>query len=195
MTSTLSARPRSYAPPIAAAPEIRRPAMLEVEVFGVELAPDAPPLATVQSLCALAAAAAGVRDGHLAIEYVDAERIAQLNAEHRGKAGPTDVLSFPIDGADPLYGAAPLNGPSPLNGPASQDHPIDSSFSPDGAASIDGPARELGDVVICPEHTLDLREAIVHGVLHLVGLDHETDNGEMLALQAELLKRIYPPGR
>jgi probable rRNA maturation factor len=163
--------------------------MLEVEVFGVELAPDAPPLATVQSLCGLAAASAGVRDGHLAIEYVDAERIAQLNAEHRGKAGPTDVLSFPIDGA------APLHGPSPLNGPASRDHPIDSSSSPGGAVPIDGPARELGDVVICPEHTLDLREAIVHGVLHLVGLDHETDNGEMLALQAELLKRPHPPGR
>jgi ssRNA-specific RNase YbeY (16S rRNA maturation enzyme) len=43
--------------------------------------------------------------------------------------------------------------------------------------------------VICPEHTSDLGEAIVHGVLHLVGFDHETDNGEMLALQAELLAR------
>ena len=47
--------------------------------------------------------------------------------------------------------------------------------------------RELGDVVICPEHTDDLREAIVHGALHLAGMDHETDDGEMLALQAELL--------
>ena len=46
--------------------------------------------------------------------------------------------------------------------------------------------RELGDIVICPEHTADLREAIVHGTLHLVGMDHETDDGEMLALQAEL---------
>jgi probable rRNA maturation factor len=153
MTSTLSVRPRSYAPPIAAAPEIRRSAMLEVEVFGVELAPDAPADATVKNLCVLAAASAGVEDGHLAIEYVNAERIAQLNLEHRGMQGPTDVLSFPID----------------------------------GAGSHDSVPRELGDVVICPEHTLDLREAIVHGVLHLVGLDHETDNGEMLALQAELL--------
>ena len=42
-------------------------------------------------------------------------------------------------------------------------------------------------MVICPEHTVDLCEAIVHGVLHLVGMDHETDNGEMLALQAEFL--------
>ena len=46
--------------------------------------------------------------------------------------------------------------------------------------------RELGDVVICPEHTEDLLEAVVHGVLHLTGMDHETDEGEMLALQAEI---------
>jgi probable rRNA maturation factor len=55
----------------------------------------------------------------------------------------------------------------------------------------DGPAigpREIGDVVICPEHTVDLEEAVVHGVLHLVGMDHEVDEGEMLAVQAELLR-------
>jgi probable rRNA maturation factor len=127
--------------------------MLDVEVFGADFAPGAPSPSEVRRLCALAAAAAGVRDGHLAIEYVDERRIAQLNAEHRGKTGPTDVLSFPID----------------------------------GAAERDGAERELGDVVICSEHTSDLREAIVHGVLHLVGFDHETDDGEMLALQAELL--------
>jgi probable rRNA maturation factor len=53
----------------------------------------------------------------------------------------------------------------------------------------DGPVagdRELGDVVICPEHTEDLVEAVVHGVLHLTGMDHEHDEGEMLALQAEI---------
>ena len=56
-----------------------------------------------------------------------------------------------------------------------------------------GPAvepRELGDVVICPEHTEDLIEAVVHGVLHLCGHDHETDDGEMLALQARVLDRL-----
>ena len=54
----------------------------------------------------------------------------------------------------------------------------------------DGPAvgpRELGDVVICAEYTEDLREAVVHGVLHLCGYDHETDDGEMLALQDEIM--------
>ncbi len=41
-------------------------------------------------------------------------------------------------------------------------------------------------MVICPEHTQDLVEAVVHGVLHLTGMDHETDQGEMLAVQAEI---------
>ena len=48
-------------------------------------------------------------------------------------------------------------------------------------------ARELGDIVICPPLAADVREAVVHGALHLTGMDHETDDGEMLALQAELL--------
>jgi probable rRNA maturation factor len=70
------------------------------------------------------------------------------------------------------------------------DEPTDVlSFPVDEAGELPGPpgARELGDVVICAAQTEDLREAIVHGVLHLVGMDHETDDGEMLALQAELL--------
>ena len=113
----------------------------------------APSVEQIEGLCVLAARSVGVRDGHLAIEFVDSETIARLNAKHRGNAEPTDVLSFPID----------------------------------GAAAQDGVPRELGDVVICPRHTADLREAIVHGVLHLVGMDHETDDGEMLALQAQLL--------
>jgi probable rRNA maturation factor len=127
--------------------------VIEVDVLGASLAPDAPLPGEVALLCVRAAAAVGIEDGHIAIEYVDAGRIAELNLVHRGKTGPTDVLSFPIDGV---------------------------------AAQGDVP-RELGDVMICPEHTADLREAIVHGVLHLLGMDHETDDGEMLALQARLL--------
>ena len=56
------------------------------------------------------------------------------------------------------------------------------SFPVDEAGPAPGP-RELGDVVICEEHTDDLVEAVVHGVLHLCGYDHEADGGEMLALQ------------
>jgi probable rRNA maturation factor len=119
--------------------------VLEVEVIGAAL-----PEAQVVQACALAAASAGVEEAHVAIEFVDPRRIAELNYAHRGKAAPTDVLSFPVDEHDAI-----------------------------------GP-RELGDVVICPEHTEDVLEAVVHGVLHLTGMDHETDDGEMLALQAEI---------
>jgi probable rRNA maturation factor len=102
---------------------------------------------------AAALAAAGIDDGHLAVELVEEGRIRELNREHRGKDAPTDVLAFPIDGLDPVAGP-----------------------------------RELGDVAICPEHCSDVTEAAVHGVLHLCGYDHETDDGEMLALQARVIE-------
>jgi probable rRNA maturation factor len=97
-------------------------------------------------------AAVGVSDGHLAISFVDPDRMRELNREHRGIDRPTDVLSFPVDGVEPTAGP-----------------------------------RELGDVVICREHTEDVTEAVVHGVLHLCGYDHETDSGEMLALQDKVM--------
>lgn len=108
-----------------------------------------------------ALAAAGVDDGHLAVEIVDADRIRGLNREHRGKDAPTDVLSFPIDELGPAAGP-----------------------------------RELGDVAICPDLCVDmtLHETVVHGVLHLCGYDHETDDGEMLALQAKILEGLGSEG-
>jgi probable rRNA maturation factor len=135
--------------------------MLDVEVIGIEdsleydpQAPLARPTAVeLEELCALALSSAGIQDGHVAIEFVDEERIRDLNRDHRGIDAPTDVLSFGVD--------------------------------EDGDSA--GP-RELGDVVICPAQTDDIREAIVHGTLHLTGMDHEADDGEMLALQSELMR-------
>jgi probable rRNA maturation factor len=147
--------------------------VLEVELLG-EPPPEAPPRAEIERLCTSAVASAGVDSGHLAVEFVSAERIAELNATHRGRQGPTDVLSFPIDGAESLGGAEFTGGTERVV-----------AVEPAGARDL--PPRELGDVVVCPEHTADLREAIVHGTLHLIGMDHETDAGEMLALQAQLL--------
>ena len=118
--------------------------MSDVELIGSDDA-------TLRRAAELALASAGLR-GHVAIAFVDAKRMAQLNREHRGRDAPTDVLSFPVDEDRPT-GAAP---------------------------------RELGDVVICREYTEDVPEAVIHGVLHLVGMDHERDEGEMLALQHEL---------
>ena len=72
----------------------------------------------------------------------------------------------------------------------STDRPTDVlSFPVDEGGPSAGP-RELGDVVICPEHTEDLIEAVVHGVLHLCGYDHETDDGEMLDLQRRVLEEL-----
>jgi probable rRNA maturation factor len=70
------------------------------------------------------------------------------------------------------------------------DRPTDVlSFPVDETGPSAGP-RELGDVVICPEHTEDVEEAVVHGVLHLCGYDHESDNGEMLALQDRIVASL-----
>jgi probable rRNA maturation factor len=70
------------------------------------------------------------------------------------------------------------------------DSPTDVlSFPVDEGGPSAGP-RELGDVVICPEHTEDLIEAVVHGVLHLCGYDHESDDGEMLELQRRVLEGL-----
>jgi probable rRNA maturation factor len=127
---------------------------LDIEVLGIDrLTVDAPTALEVRELCMLALSSAGIEDGHMAVEFVDEDRIQALNREYRRIDSPTDVLSFGVD--------------------------------EDGAPA--GP-RELGDVVICPARTTDLREAVVHGALHLTGMDHEADDGEMLALQAELLR-------
>ena len=111
------------------------------------------PAARVREAVGYAVASAGIEDGHVAVSFVTPERIAELNETWRGKAGPTDVLSFPVDEDERT--------------PLSQ--------------------RELGDVFICPDYTEDLVEAVVHGVLHLTGMDHEADDGEMLAVQAEIM--------
>ncbi len=126
--------------------------MLEIEIIGGELAEPSLSVVAIEQLCALALAAGGVEEGHLAISFVDEQSIRALNAAHRSIDQPTDVLSFPVDGA------APSAGP-----------------------------RELGDIVICPTQTADQAEAVVHGALHLIGMDHEHDDGEMLALQAQIL--------
>jgi probable rRNA maturation factor len=104
---------------------------------------------------AVALEAAGVDDGHLAVQVVHPDMIRELNREHRGLNQPTDVLAFPVDG--PLEAIGP---------------------------------RELGDVAVCPEECSSVREAVVHGVLHLCGFDHEVDDGEMMALQAKAMARL-----
>ena len=114
-------------------------------------------------------AARGVPDDmEVALLLVDEETIASLNQEHLGKQGPTDVLAFPID---------------------------EPGESPPGVPSI------LGDVVLCPAvaHAQaaelgrtphdEVRMLVVHGLLHLLGMDHATptDEATMFGLTDDLL--------
>jgi probable rRNA maturation factor len=107
----------------------------------------------------------------LGIEFVGESRMQALNAEHRELDEVTDVLAFPLDGRDQL---------------------------PEGLE------RQLGDVVICHAQAVrqageagvapldEVRTLVVHGLLHLLGHDHEIDDGAMLARQDEL-RALLPP--
>lgn len=120
--------------------------------------------------------------------FVDEPAIAALNEEFLGRDGPTDVLAFPIEDEPALTGRSPDSGGS---GP--------------GAESEEEPLTLLGDVVICP--TVAARNAathhvgeddelallVVHGILHLLGMDHETESEaeRMEALERRLLDRHH----
>ena len=127
--------------------------MIDVEVTGAEALEQGPDVERIELLCRWAFAAACVEDGHVSVAIVGEADIHRLNLEHRGVDRPTDVLSFPVDGAGPTIGP-----------------------------------RELGDVVICPPCCESVDRAVVHGALHLVDMDHETDDGEMLAVEAEIMR-------
>ena len=134
-------------------------------------------------------AARGIKgDTEVSLLFVDEEAMAALNEQFLGKPGPTDVLSFPIE-----------------------DEPGPSGRSPDLGGSGPGTSPDeellslLGDVVICPtvaarnavEHEVSLDDEVallvVHGLLHLLGMDHENDAEaeRMEALEQELLQRFY----
>jgi probable rRNA maturation factor len=105
--------------------------------------------------------------------FVSNAEIARWNKKYRGKSGATDVLSFP---------AGPPQG------------------SRGGAAGPGG--GYLGDIAIAPatarkyakqnRRTLqsELQVLILHGVLHLLGYDHESDTGEMDRLEQRLRNRL-----
>ncbi len=107
----------------------------------------------------------------LGIAFVAESRMQELNAEHRELDEVTDVLAFPLDGRDDL---------------------------PDGLE------RQLGDVVVCLAQAVrqageadvppldEVRTLVVHGLLHLLGHDHEVDDGAMLTRQDEL-RAVLPP--
>lgn len=128
-------------------------------------------------------------DTEVSLLFIDEAAIAALNVRFLDKPGPTDVLSFPIEDEVDRSGRSPDEGGT---GPASME-----------AAS--GRHQLLGDVVICPtvaaanavEHgaTFDDEIAllVVHGILHLLGMDHEDDEEaeRMERREQQLLDRFY----
>lgn len=138
--------------------------------------------------------AQGVRDAaELSMLFVNSQAMADLNKRFLGHDGPTDVLAFPMDDEVAESGRYPDHGG---RGPGSSSEPQD-------------PPMLIGDVVICPsvareqaaEHaganhagTLDdeLALLVVHGLLHLLGFDHEDldDAVVMQARERELLAQF-----
>ncbi len=129
----------------------------------IEIEAQAPPEITARltDVLRFACADLAIERATLGLMIVGPGEMAGINAEHRQEPVPTDVLSFTVDGPDLVHGW------------------------PD-----DGPAPELGDIIICPEAAEEPLEVLaVHGLLHLLGYDHETDAGEMLARQDDLMDR------
>ena len=134
-------------------------------------------------------AARGVKgENEVSLLFVDEDAMAALNQQFLGKSGPTDVLSFPIEDEPGPTGRSPdLGGSGP------------------GVSPEEGTLTLLGDVVICPAvaaanavgHEVSLEDEVallvVHGLLHLLGLDHEeeAEAERMEALEQELLTRYY----
>jgi probable rRNA maturation factor len=142
-------------------------------------------------LARAALAAEGVRgDAELSVLFVDEPTIAALNERFLEIAGPTDVLAFPIDEDQVAFGRSPDNGGS---GPGWDT-------LEDGAAPI-----LIGDVVICPEvawrnapdhagsFDAEIALLLVHGILHLLGMDHERpeEAEAMEAREKELLTELF----
>ena len=135
--------------------------------------------------------AEGVRgEAELSMLFVDETAMANLNERFLGREGPTDVLAFPVDEDIVEGGRSPdSGGPGP-------------GFNPPSITEV---PQLLGDVVICPRvaernaplhaGTYDDEVAllVVHGILHLLGMDHEeeTEAHDMEQRERELLERFH----
>jgi probable rRNA maturation factor len=117
------------------------------------------------------ATAPACRDGAVTVLLTGDEEAAALNLQHRGKAGATNVLSFPA----PRLPGLPADEPPPLG-----DIVL-------AAGVVRREAAEQG--ISLDQH---LRHLVVHGTLHLLGHDHDTEEKaeEMAALEAMVLKQL-----
>jgi len=99
----------------------------------------------------------------LSLLFTDNERIARLNDRYLGRKGPTNVLAFPMSG-----------GPEPG---------VDSGMLGDVVVSVDTAISESTDLDEPLEHTID--RLIIHGILHLLGYDHEKSEAEAERMENE----------
>jgi probable rRNA maturation factor len=161
-----------------------------IDVFAADEQEDHPlEVARWSTLARRVLQARGVKgETEVSLLFVDEEAMAALNQQFLGKSGPTDVLSFPIEDEPGPTGRSPdLGGSGP------------------GVSPEEGTLTLLGDVVICPavaarnavEHEVPLDDEVallvVHGLLHLLGMDHEdeVEAERMEALEQRLLTRYY----
>jgi len=112
-------------------------------------------------------------DRDLTVCLVSDASIARLNRSFRGKPGPTDVLSFPANGHAALRRARLTS-----SSPSSTSYLGDIAISPEAARRN---AARFGRTL--PQ---ELRVLMLHGVLHLLGYDHETDRGRMDRVERRL---------
>lgn len=130
-------------------------------------------------------------EAEVSLLFVDEETMSQLRERFMGEDGPTDVLAFPIDEEPEEGGRSPDEGGTGPGG------------SPEG--DREEIPMLLGDVVVCPkvaernarteEVELDdeLALLVVHGLLHLLGMDHEEEEEaeRMERKEQQLLARFH----
>lgn len=136
--------------------------------------------------------------GSVTIVLTDDAELADINREHMGVDGPTDVLSFPMLPPESFVretgskGRKPLAGATP--GPRPRTHIGDIAISVERAIeqAREGRGGHTGDVRWSPAD--ELRLLVTHGTLHLCGWDHAEPDEEaaMRALERELLAGRTP---
>ena len=123
----------------------------------------APPAARVRGVLVRAARAARARGDEVSVLFCADARMRSLNRRYRGKDRSTDVLAFPSGGAgDGLLGDIVISVPY-----AARE------------------ARRRGE-----PRAREIDRLLVHGLLHLMGHDHETDEGQMDALEGRVRRRL-----
>lgn len=144
----------------------------------------------------------GVRGAEVDVTFVGERRMRNLNREHRGRDEVTDVLSFPLEEWEAEEGGDSGDGPGARAVVTASLAPDLGEVAEAALAGEGGPPLLLGDVVICVRRalrqagqddlppSLEVAVLLAHGILHLLGYDHETDAGQMALRQAEVLELV-----